>query len=64
MMLYAVFYILSLYRNDNCTNTRFPRVVLTNTLHNIVSKPLAAFFFFFHLIAIETMYSGERGIES
>ena len=35
--------VFQLNRDGQCTYSCFPRVVLTSTLHNILSKPLAAF---------------------
>ena len=45
--------VFHLYCGGQCTYSCFPRVLLTNISHNILSKPLAAF---------ETMDSGERAI--
>ena len=45
--------VFQLYRSRQCTYPCFSEVLLTSTLHNILSKPLAAF---------ETMNSGERGM--
>ena len=35
--------VFQLYHGSQCTYPYFPGVLLTSTLHNIISKPLAAF---------------------
>ena len=35
--------VIQLYRGCQCTYPCFPRILLTSTRHNILSKPLAAF---------------------
>ena len=46
-MLYGVLTpfstVFQLYRDSQCTYPCFPGVLLTNTPHNILSKPLDAF---------------------
>ena len=53
LMLFST--VFQLYHCGQCTNRCFPGVLLTNTQHNILSKPLAAFI-------VKTKHSGERGM--
>jgi hypothetical protein len=50
--------VFQLYRGSQCTYPCFPEVILTSTLHNILSKPLAAS----HITIVETMDSCGRGM--
>ena len=50
--------VFQLYDGSQRTYPCFPGVLLTNTLHNIHSKPLAAS----HVTIVETMGSSERGM--
>ena len=56
MVLLTVF---QLYCVGQCTHLCFPGVILANTQHNILSKPLAAYP---HKTVVKTMDSLKRGI--
>ena len=43
MVFNVVSTLFQLYRSSQCTYPCFPGVLLTSTLHNILSRPLAAF---------------------
>ena len=51
--------VFQLYRGCQCTYPCFPELLLTSTLHNVISKLLAAFY---KITIVETMVSRERGM--
>ena len=51
--------LFQLYRSGQCTYPCFPEVPLTSTLHNILSKPMAAIQ---HVTIAKTMDNCERGM--
>ena len=57
LMLFST--VFQLYCSSQCTCPFSPRVLLTSTPDNILSKPLAAF----PQNIVETMDSGERGLK-